>query len=369
MTVRVLHLVTTGQRRGAEIFASDLIKALGEDVAQRVAVLQDVRNDVPYAAPTEVLKAGRWSVPGIRINWGTLSSINELVHEWQPNVIQAHGGDALKYAHASRACRHSSVVYRRIGTTFPWLAARRRRIAHGRLMRKASRVIALAETLRSEIVDTFGVPGERVVTIPNGVNVDRFVPQRDRETVRRELRIPADAPVILSVGALTWEKDPIGHLHIARKALEATPEARYLIAGDGPLRRDMQRAVADLELEGRVGLLGMRTDVPDLLHASDVFLLASITEGMPACVIEAGLAGLPVAAFGIAGIPEVIEDGVTGFLASPGDHGQLADLLEQLLKDPQRVSMGQAAREQCRRKFDIATIAPRYRALYDELAG
>jgi glycosyltransferase involved in cell wall biosynthesis len=245
-----------------------------------------------------------------------------------------------------------------------------RRWAYRSLIRRARRVVAVAEAVRQEMVEVFRVPARRVVTIPNAVDHRRMLPVRGREAVRRELGIPPEAPVILTVAALTAEKDPVSHLQAVGHVLRAVPGSRYLVAGHGPLRTAVEATVGRLGLDGRVLLLGRRDDVPDLMSASDVLLLASRTEGMPAILIEAGMAGVPSVAYAVSGVPEVVEDGVTGLLAPPGDCTALAERARLLLEDGEaRRALGRAARERCRERFDIGAVAPAYVQLYDQVAG
>jgi glycosyltransferase involved in cell wall biosynthesis len=175
---------------------------------------------------------------------------------------------------------------------------------------------------------------------------------------------------VLSLGALSWEKDPLGHLAATAPLLRHRPGAVHLFAGDGPLRGELGAAAWREGLGGRVLALGSRNDVGDVLAASDLLLFASRTEGMPASVIEAGMRGLPVAGVALTGVPEVVEDGVTGLLVAPGDRDGLRTAVGRLLDDPWlRASMGEAARVRCRDRYAIAAVAAAYRAVYEELAG
>jgi glycosyltransferase involved in cell wall biosynthesis len=168
---------------------------------------------------------------------------------------------------------------------------------------------------------------------------------------------------------LTWEKDPIAHLDLTSSIRREVPDLVHVFAGDGPLRSDLESAVLERGLQDRVLLLGNRPDVGDLLAASDVMLLMSLSEGMPGCLIEAGMAGLPVASYDVSGVPEVVVDGETGVLAPSGDSQVLRQgLTELLLDDPRRRAMGRAARERCLARYDIRVVAPRYLDLYSEVA-
>jgi glycosyltransferase involved in cell wall biosynthesis len=366
--MRVMHVVATGERRGAEVFASDLVRALGRSgIEQRVAVLRrSVGKAVEFDAPTSLLDDGSRG----RMNSRTLRSLRALVRRWKPDIVQAHGGEALKYSVPSCLGIKSQVVYRRIGATPDSVAGSFRRAAYGALARRASQVVAVSNAGRRETVEAFRVSPERIAVIPNGVDVSRTAPKQSRLETRQALGIPAAAPMMISVGALTWEKDPVAHVEIGARVLARLPDAVHAIAGRGPVREQVEEAVDRLGLVGRVLLLGDRTDVADLLAASDVMLLASRTEGMPACLIEAGMAGVPVAAYSVGGVAEVVAAGETGFLAFPGDQEGLAAAVTKLfIHGEARRAMGAAARQWCLSRFEIRPIAQLYLKIYGGLTA
>jgi glycosyltransferase involved in cell wall biosynthesis len=353
------------------LFASDLIRALSDTALdQRVAVLRASQGPyVPYEAPSAELGSNGWVVPGLRLDLRILDGLGRVIRGWKPDVLQAHGGEALKHSVLARGRQGVPIVYRRIGEARRWITRGPRRAVYGSLMRRAARVITVADAIRRETIDIFRVPPRRVISIPRAIDVSRMEPSVGRESLRRTLGIPSSAPVLISLGALTWEKDPIAQIEAAARVLRAREDATYVVAGDGPLRPDLESAVKRLGLEKRVHLLGIRSDVADLIVASDVMLLASRHEGMPGCLIEAGMVGLPVVAFAVAGVPEVVIDGTTGFLVPPGDVAGLANRTLEILGDPQKGRvMGSEARRWCRARFDMGVIAPRFLDLYGELA-
>lgn len=368
-TLRVLHVVATGQRRGAEVFAADLVRALArEGVGQRVGVVRGERMEVPFEAPVAVLGGGGARLPGLRVEPASVLALRRLIRAWRPHVVQAHGGEPLKHAVAAAAGAGSRVVYRRIGGPADAIRSRARRLAYAGMMRRAARVVAVAEASRRDVVERFGIPPARVVTIPNAADAERLRPARALAETRGALGLPPEGLLFLSVGALTWEKDPLGALEAAAEVLEAVPGAAYAVAGDGPLRGALEAEARRRGLAGRVLLLGSRDDVPDLMAAADALLLASRTEGMPGCLIEAGMAGLPAAAYAVGGVPEVL--GETGLLAPPGDRRALAGCALRLAREPDtRRALGEAARERCRDRFEIRRVAPRYLGVYREVAG
>lgn len=366
--LRVLHVVATGTRRGAETFAADLISAL--DAEQRVAVLRADRVELDFGAPVTVLSSGRWRVPLTRVDVNAVRVLRRLLRRTKPDVIQVHGGEALKTVVASGADARR-IVFRAIGLTHRRATRGISRPTYAWLFRRPARVVAVAEAVRRELMTVFAVPGDRVITIPNGVDARRLRPHRTREQVRAEFGLESDARVILALGALTWEKDPLRSLRLVLPVVREIPRAAYLVAGDGPLREALAAEISSAGASDRVRLLGWRSDVGDLLAAADLVLFASRSdgmEGMPAALIEAGMAGRAVAGFDVAGASEVVVHGETGFLVQPGNDAALRSAVERLVRDPaEAAAMGRAAAERCSERFEIATVAVRYAAVYAEV--
>lgn len=369
--MRILHVVATGQRRGAEMFASDLVRALARDhdLDQEVALLRGPwPAEVTFEAKVRSMRGSGTRIPGFRMDVATLSNLRAAAARFHPQVLHAHGGEAFKYSVFATAGRGTPIVYRRIGSAAPHATTGLRRRVHTALLRRSDRVVAVAEAIRRETVETFRIDADQVITIPRGVDPDRLRPERSRDIVREELGIPPSAPTLICVGALSPEKDPLAHLDICQELTRSFPDLAYLFAGDGPLRVDLEEAVRARGLEARVRVLGVRTDIGDLLGASDILVLASLVEGMPGCVIEAGMIGVPVVALRVAGVPEVLADGVTGYILEPGDHAGLAERASQLLHDAsRRQAMGRAAADRCLATFDIEGIANRYVDVYTQV--
>jgi glycosyltransferase involved in cell wall biosynthesis len=322
--------------------------------------------EVPFAAPISIIR-NRGEEETLRL--GTVRSLRRLIRNGDIHIVLAHGGEALKYASLARSGRQ--LVYRRIGSVHPRTTFGVRRKLLGTLMRRAARVVVLADAVRQETVETFGVARDRIVTIPNGVDPRRLDPSRPLAETRRMLGIPSDAQVVLCLGAFTWEKDPLAQIEVAaRVAANFERPAVFVLAGDGPLRRRVAEAVGRHGLDQHVRLLGHRADAADLLAASNILLGTSQTEGMPAAVIEAGMVGLPVIAFDVGGMAEAVSDGTTGLLVPPGRVDALASRLLTLLRNEEaRRRMGLAARARCRARFDIRVVAPRYLRLIRELTA
>jgi L-malate glycosyltransferase len=196
------------------------------------------------------------------------------------------------------------------------------------------RVIAvshdLARTLRMS-----GYKAGSVISIHNGVDVNRVTSQRSRTDVRRELGIDPEAFVIGTAGRLMPVKAQRSLLVAAALLLRERPDARFLIVGDGPLRDALVETAEHLGIRDKCTLTGERSDVYDLVAAMDVFVLSSIHEGIPMALLEAMTIGRPIVATAVGGIREVITHGVNGLLVTPGDHQALAAACLEIGADAQ----------------------------------
>ncbi|MFW6193864.1 MAG: glycosyltransferase, partial [Gemmatimonadota bacterium] len=154
------------------------------------------------------------------------------------------------------------------------------------------------------------------------------------------------------------------------RASRRCPNAHLLLVGDGPERFVIESLIDGLGLDNRVHLLGLRSDVADLLAGSDLFLLSSVSEAASLSILEAMAVGLPVVATRVGGNPEVVVEGETGHLVPPGDLEAFADRVVELLRRPDlRRRMGEAGRRRVRTEFHLDRVADRYLRLYGELVG
>lgn len=231
---------------------------------------------------------------------------------------------------------------------------------------QATRVVAITRAVRRTILED-GVPESRTRVIYYGLDEVRLA-RGDAGGLRSELGIGADAVVAASIGSLIHRKG-FDILLRSAKLLEARcPTLHLLIVGDGPLRGELVEQARALGL-GRVHFLGERQDVGAILRgASDLLVSATRSEAFGMTFIEAGACGLPVIGPAVDGVPEAIEDGVTGILVPPEDPERLADALERLAGDPGlRRRLGNAGRERAERDFTRARYVREFESLYEEL--
>lgn len=236
--------------------------------------------------------------------------------------------------------------------------------------RSVDGLIAVSDDVAAAVRRDFHPPRHRVFTVPNGVDTQRYGHVVDRGAVRRRVGIPGEARVLIVVAKLMEQK---GHVYLLRALpaiLERHPDLHVLLVGDGPLRSAISTSIAQLRGADRVHRVGNRHDVGDLLAASDVFVLPSLWEGLPMALLEAMATGLPVVATSVSGSGQVVVDGESGMLVTPGDEIALSGAITRLLDNPDRAQhMGRAARERVERFYSARAQASRLAEIYRGAVG
>jgi glycosyltransferase involved in cell wall biosynthesis len=340
--IRVLEVLATLKRAGAEAVATAL--AAGLDRRRFETAVVSLYAPFPNGFEPDVRT---WYLGKRRgFDWRMYGRLRQVAREFRPDIIHTHSY-VMRYTLALPARGKVHTVHNVATREVEPLG----RLVHRFGYRRGTVPVAVGEEVARSFVEVYGFNPR---TIPNGIDTARFYRPDAREEWRTRNGFAANDVLIVSVARLEPQKNPQGLIEAFRRA--NTP-AKLLIAGDGSLRDQLTGA----------HLLGVRTDLPELLSACDVFALASEWEGHPLSVIEAMAAGLPVIATAVGGVPEIVGD--AGLLVRPGDTSALAGALRELALNPERRhTLGHAARERARR-FDVRTMVAAYGALFEELVG
>ncbi len=281
-----------------------------------------------------------------------------LLRAFRPDLIHAHF--ATEPTAAARALAgelgvpftftaHGYDVYRRPPEDFAARAA------------AARAVVTVSEANVAHLVRTVGIPRARIHVIPCGVDTERFQPGGPR----------AWPPHVVCVARLVPVKNHELLLEVCADLRERGLEFRCVLVGDGRSRGQVEATRAQLGLEELVELVGAaeQAHVLTCWQRATVAALTSHSEGMPVSLMEAAACGVPAVGTAVGGVSELIEDGVTGLLAPPGDGVALATALERLLRDPDlAVRMGAAARRRAEERFSVRRQVDRLLRLWSELA-
>jgi glycosyltransferase involved in cell wall biosynthesis len=224
--------------------------------------------------------------------------------------------------------------------------------------------VAVAQEVSRSLARLYGIA--EPVVVPNCLPVERYRrPKVPRDRWRAREGFAPESLLLTCVAGLRSEKKHGLLLEAFAQTSAAKLDSHLLLAGGGD-QTVLRKQAADLGIGSRVHFLGVRTDIPDLLAASDVFVLASQYEGSPLCVMEAMAAGLPVVVPRVGGIPELVTDGVEGFLIATSQPGNFSKAIDTLLIDEARRSqMGAASAERALKNFDITHMIAGYERLYN----
>jgi glycosyltransferase involved in cell wall biosynthesis len=224
--------------------------------------------------------------------------------------------------------------------------------------------IAVAQAHGRNLAEQEGCPARKVRVIPNGVDLERFHPGWPDRSLQKQLQLAPDTPVAGIVAALRPEKNHELFLRAAELICRRLPRARFLIVGDGPQRDKLQSLAGELGVSEAVHFLGSRSDVPQVLSLIDVLVLTSHMEANPISILEAMAAEKPVVATRVGSVAETVVDGETGCLVAPGEPGELAERVIDLLSDRRRAAaMGRAGRERVIANWPVSRTVDGYQEL------
>lgn len=352
--MRTLHLLASTDRRGAEVFGTELAATLDA---------RGHENEVVALSPgatggleVEVLEA--------LANPGAARELRRRARG--VDVVLGHGSRGLVAATLATAGTHTPFVYRSIGDPGFWGSSPLRRWRVGLQLRRAARVTALWPDAADAIARQHRVPRSRLAVVPNSADPRRFAPATpaERTEARRHLGIPEQSRVVAYVGALSREK----RVELVVDAVASLSDVHLVVAGGGGELEAVQ-TLGDRLLGPRLHCVGQLDDVAPVYRAADAIALLSRTEGQPGTLIEAGLSGLPAVATRVGGTRSVVVAGRTGMLVEPDvDPATAGAALAEAID--RREPLGAAAREHCREKFDAEVVTSMVEAvLVDAVAS
>jgi glycosyltransferase involved in cell wall biosynthesis len=306
-----------------------------------------------------------------RLHWVHDPKLDALFKKYRPTIVHTHLGGivyafvlTMKYRTPVRVHTLHSVAAHEMGMG----PSRRVRLLAFRFRVGSFVPVAIAEEVARTFETLYNYPNP--ILIPNGVSIDAFSPDREvRQRVRRELEVEPQTLVFVHVGRFAAVKNHEMLVAAFAQLVGQQPLPTELwLVGDGELREAVQHQVRALGIESRVRFLGVRSDIPDLLRAADVFVFPSRWEGNPLSVMEAMAAGLPVIATAVGGVPELVEEGASGILVPNEDLHGLVAAMQRMAQNPDlREQMGHAARCRAVERFDIRQTVRAYEALYEEI--
>lgn len=381
--IRILHYIPDLGRGGAETQLVENVLHLDPERFASVVCFGGPADD--YVATLE--HAG---VPVVQI--GVPGNIASLRPAWKlAQVARKHKADIIHVGlFPNRTGLLGAALARRpavttLPRTYDWTSDDDRSVGaagrswKSRLMfnaqvalakRVSRRFVAISDAVRVSAAKQLGIPDERMTIIHRAVVAEEFAPPTDHETrnLKGELGIDDAYPVMVNVARLVPVKGHKELLSAMPAILRALPKAKLIFAGDGPERSALAEQAQQLGIADSVLFIGNRDDVPAVLNVADIFVFGSFFEGFGTAVVEAMAAGLPVVAFRLPSLEEIVEDGLSGMLIDDRDEARFAEVVVQLASDPERIqAMGSRGQEITREKFDIRRTIRELETLYEKV--
>ena len=231
--------------------------------------------------------------------------------------------------------------------------------------------VAVSEDVRDFVTQRIGVPTKDVDLVHNGICISDYATDAAaRHSIRHELGLSGSDILVGAIGSLYPVK---GHKFLVRAAetlLNRYDNVSFFIAGRGRLQESLQAEIEDKKLGGRFQLLGFRADVTSLLQATDIYVMPSLSEGLPLSLLEAMASGKAIVASDVGGIGEIISSQKSGLLVEPGSATQLVSAISNLVAYPDiRRTIGGAAQREVSRNFGMSKMVEQYCNLYGKLIG
>jgi glycosyltransferase involved in cell wall biosynthesis len=307
---------------------------------------------IPLAPRNEIDLAAAWR-------------LSRVLKQYRPDIVHAH--DPHGVAMAATALSIISL------SPSPALVASRRieyRIGHNSFSRwKYDQVhcfIAISEAVRDRLIAD-GIPRVKTTVVHEGVDVERIV-HLPPANVHAAFFLPTHAPIVGNIGALVPQKGQHHLIDAAAIVVRQIPDVRFVIAGEGELRPQLEDQIKRKHLERHVFLGGFRADALELLKAFDLFALSSLHEGMCTSLVDAMAASKAAVATAVGGVPEVMTDGQTGYLVPAKDHDAMAQrIIELLQNEPLRRRMGEAALRRARERFTVERMVQGTIEVYEQI--
>ena len=366
--IKVLIFANSFRVGGSERQAVELAKGLDRSRFDPVVVCFQAEGPLAQELPSDVADVPAFSLEGFVSLTGVKQAIRFVYYlkEKRIDVVQCFDFYSNVFAiPLARLARVRVILGARreeVATKTPF-QQRAQRWSY----RLATGVVANAEAMKEQVLKNEGLDPRKVWIIHNGLNLSRF----DQHAANRDLQ-RTTKPLMLTIAVIANLRPEKGHgifLSAAQELRNRCGQVRFVIAGDGPMRNDLNKTIQMLGLSDCVQMLGAVKDVPALLRSVDIAVLPSLkNEGFPNAVMEAMAASLPVVATDTGGTRELVVDGYTGFVVPAGESAALAEPLFRLCNDSElRRKMGEAGRLRIAQFFSTEKMVSRFEDLYAQL--
>jgi sugar transferase (PEP-CTERM/EpsH1 system associated) len=354
---KIVHVVLSLEPGGLERLVCDLSAATAAARMEVVVCCLDTLGELAPTLQSQGIRVDLVTRQG-GLDLGLIPKLVRYFREQQATVVHTHGPDPMFYGAWAALIAGVPTRVHTLHDTMLQNAGWRARVKFRLAIPALNFLVAVTKKAEEHVAATYG-RSRRLLTILNGIDEHRFVPSAAAAPHG------STACVVGTVARLAPEKGLDRLVEAFGQLARRHDSMRLVIAGGGREAQSLTEQAHRLGLADRVSFPGHQSRPESVLVTLDIFVLPSLTEGIPLALLEAMAVGLPVVATSVGGVPDVVEDGISGILVPPDDPAALARAIDGLASDPvRRQRLGRAGRERVARRFSLSAMAAAYRELY-----
>ncbi|MFN3969039.1 glycosyltransferase [Flavobacterium sp.] len=355
----IFQLIQKSQLRGAEMFAAQLSTHL-EQLGHKVYLISlfPGQCDLPFSGEQISMNRPinkRWT------DYQGWNALNQLIQKHQPDIIQCNAGDTLKFAVLSQKIFgwKQPIIARNASMVSLYIKNPLTKWINKKLYQNASLVVSVSENSKKDLNALFPETTSKTLVLPVGIEINPLLETEWKGGKQAKHHI-------IHVGGFSFEKNHERLLVIFKEFLENQPDSHLHLLGEGPKKKEIQQLATDLNLQDQVTFYGWVPNPMDYIAKADLLVLPSIIEGLPGVILEAMYCKVPVVAYNVGGISEVIDNLTTGFLVPKNEEAIFVTAMHQALTENMEVLLKNAF-DLVNEKYSNVTIAKQFESVYFNL--
>lgn len=359
--MKIFQLIQRPQSRGVEIFTAQLCESLSQRGHEVFMIsLFHGEHSLPFSGPQIHLALD----PSRRFwDWKAWKSFSHLVEREKPDIIQANAADTLKFVVFSKMLFRWKVpvIFRNASLISQYIKGFGKKKFNQFLLERVDGVVSVSEASQNDMQSLFSLKSPKLRVISIGIEVEKFC----------DIHLKKGGAELVHIGGFTFEKNHWELLSIFQLLLQKNPNLKLKLIGSGPLAEKINEVVIDRGLERNVLMLGSLSSPFKDLSSNSILVLPSKIEGLPAVILEAMALKIPVVAYGVGGIPEVLKNGETGWCIAPNNSQAFVQAIQEVLrmKESSKQQILDQAHNLVLTHYSLPQITQKFEDFYKYLLG
>src|SRR3972149_8851754 len=364
--INILHIYQNSKIGGVQQQLLSLLKAYSRERFNPIFLCLGPKEEM--GKEIEETKIGFIPLNKLRYNRfspGIVLELHRLMKKKQIHVVRTHRYRSNLYGRLAAFLAGVPVIIAAIHDNYRTDKRPKRRIMNRILSKITDKIVAVSEDVKEDIIRYDSIDSSKIEVIPNGIDVERFNPEKNTTDIRKEFSLEDDDIVIGFIGRIVPAKGLEYLLNALPYLKEEFKSIKLLIVGEGSLVEELKERAKKNNIFDNILFIGRRRDIPEILASINIFVMPSIAEGLPNALLEAMAMGKPIVTTEVGGIPEIVKNGFNGLLVPPRDTLSLSKAIKRFLgNDRLAAKLGQAARDLVHDNLSIKAIAQKWQSLY-----